>query len=104
MRKGHLPRLPAAILLFGQKALSTQRCIDFTNELENSLTLFELSFLAKYFSQIVAVTAALLSYLLFTKAYAKPKRFLALTTPPVAYIVTLRLFDYLIKDVFSYCF
>jgi hypothetical protein len=102
MRKNNLSI--ASIFLFGQRNLSPQRCIDFTKELERSLNLFNAGFLADYFSQIVAATTALLSYLFFEKAFSKPKRVLGIISLPIVYLVTSMLTNYLITDVLSYCF
>lgn len=96
--------LSMAIFIFAERSTSTQHCIDFSKELERSLGLFNAGFLASYFPQIVAVTSALILYVFFTKAFSKPKRFLALISLPITYLTTLVLTNFLITDILSYCF
>lgn len=92
------------LIFFSDKQAFSPRCIDFTQELEASLSLFHLEFLAPYFPQTVALTASLLTFLLFSKAFAKPKYFLAYTVSPPVFFITLRLTNHLIASALSYCF
>jgi len=91
-------------LLNERVSIQNPRCIDFTKELTRSLDLVGLGFLANYFTQTVAATAALLVYIFFLKAFSKPKKFLALLSLPTTYIVVFLLISFLIKNAFSYCY
>jgi len=91
-------------LFLAAPPIQNPRCIDFGIELERSLDLFRLGFLAHYFSPIVAGTTALLIYLFFLKAFAKPKPPLAILSLLLTYFTVSLLINYLVKNVFSYCY
>lgn len=95
---------PIHLLFFGQKNLPSSRCIDFIDELRGSLALFSAGFLADYFSHVVAGTAALFVFLVLMKASAKSKRFLAVTSLPLVYLIVLRAIEHAIITYLSYCF
>ncbi len=104
MGKESLLQFPRLNLFLAAPPIQNPRCIDFGIELERSLDLFRLGFLAKYFPQTVAGTTALLTYLFFLKAFAKPKPLLALLSLPITYFTVSLLINYLVKNVFSYCY
>jgi len=104
MERKNLLRFPTLALFLGEKAqIQNPRCIEFTAELAKSLDLFNLGFLANYFPQTVALTASLLMYLLFLKAFAKPKPILAILSLPITYLTIVSLVFYLTQNVLSYC-
>ena len=99
-----MPGIVPIALFFSERNLANQQCINFTNELRGSLNLFGAGFLAPYFSQAVAATTALFFYLLMIKIPKKPKRVLALLSFPLVYLITLKLMDYTVVNLFSYCY
>lgn len=96
--------MPIAILFLGKKSISSQHCINFTNELASSLDLFGIGFLAQYLPHLAAFTSSLLVFLFFIKAFAKPKRLLAIISIPITYFAAFKIFIFLIEEVFSYCY
>lgn len=104
MPKRTLQTVSAAAFFFGSKSQSAQHCINFSQELRASLDLLHAGVLADYFPQAAAATSALAAYLFLMKAFAKPKKVLALCSLPVVYLLSLKLAHYLIVNVFSYCF
>lgn len=99
-----LPFPMIGLFLRERVPIQNPRCIDFTKELERSLDLFQLGSLASYFPQTVAATTALLVYVFFLKAFAKPKTLLALLSLPITYITVSLLISFLIKNALSYCY
>lgn len=103
MKKNYLYS-PLFILFLSDRQTQSVRCIDFKKELENSLDLLNLGFLARYFSTLVATTTSLLVYIYLIKAPKKPKKILAIFMLPITYYIAFNLIDYLATNIFSYCF
>lgn len=97
-------KLPLFILFLSDKQNKSVRCIDFKKELEASLDLVKLGFLAQYFSFLVASTISLLIYIFLIKAPKKPKKLIAIISLPLTYLIIFNLIEYLTANVFSYCF
>lgn len=85
------------------RSRQSQMCVDFTNELESSLNLFKIGFLAKYFPQLMAGTAALIIYVTFIKPARYSKKFVGLISVVLTYFIVEWLATYLVNNILSYC-
>jgi len=99
-----MPGIVPIALFFSEKNFIDGHCINFTNELRGSLNLFGAGFLAPYFSQAVAATTTLFFYLVMIRVPKKSKRLLALLSLPLIYLIMLKLIDYSVVNLFSYCY
>jgi hypothetical protein len=85
------------------KSGNQEMCVDFTRELHESLELFHLGFLARYFPQLIAVTAVLIILVTFIAPSRTPRRLFSLFIMIATYFLVEKLAIFLTYNILSYC-